>query len=185
MDILEGIYTRRSIRSYTGKAVSREMIHKLLEAATLAPSASNRQPWAFAVFEGSGRLKNFSDKSKVCYLHKLGDDDPRGYRKTLSHPKFNIFWNACTLIVIYAKDRTGSGDCCLAAQNLMLAAHALGLGTCWIGFAVPYLDSEEFKNQAGIAREYEAVAPIIVGYPKISPSGYSREVPEILCWKDY
>jgi nitroreductase len=83
-----------------------------------------------------------------------------------------------------ATSAKGKGDCCLAAQNLMLTAHALGLGTCWIGFSQPLLNSTEFKTELGIPSEYIAVAPLIVGYSEISPAKVSRKPPEILVWQE-
>lgn len=183
MDLMEGIYSRRSIRSFTEELVSKEMIDKLLEAATLAPSASNGQPWAFAVVEGSQIIKGYSDRSKAHLLEVMGDEDPRGYKKALSNPGFNIFYDAGTLIIIYSKHKGGFGDCCLAAQNLMLAAHAAGMGTCWIGLSTDFFDTEEFKSEMGIPLEYKAVAPLAVGYPGESRSGYLRKPPEIVVWK--
>jgi nitroreductase len=74
-------------------------------------------------------------------------------------------------------------DCWLAAENLMLAAYGLGLGTCCIGFAVPVLNTPEVKTELGIPPEASAVAPIIVGVAREKPVPVSRKPPEILCWK--
>jgi nitroreductase len=187
MDVIECIYNRRSIRKFKPEPVPAEIINKLLETATLAPSSSNSQPWSFVVIQDIDLLKNFSDRSKSIYLEKMKDNtsDPYGYKARLSKPDFNIFYNAGTLIVIYAnsKSKLALGDCCLAAQNLMIAANSLGLGSCWIGFAEPLLDSTDFKVELGIPQTAYAVAPIILGYPAITPSSYSRKPPEILLWK--
>ena len=185
MDIMEGIYTRRSIRKYTGEDVAKEDISKLIEAATLAPSASNTQTWAFAVIQDREKLKKYSEIAKEMMLQIMeGKPDPHGYREILSNPEFDIFYGAGTLVVIYS---TAGGtqtaiNCSMAAQNLMLAAHAQGLGTCWIGFSVAYLNSEGFKKEQGIPEAYTAIAPIVVGYPGFRPSSYSRKEPHILVW---
>lgn len=184
MDLMEGIYSRRSIRGYQEEPLTKEVINKLLEAATLAPSASNGQPWSFAVIRGSGAIKGYSDRAKAYLLEIMGDKDPRGYRNALLNPDFNIFYNTGTLIIIYAKHQGGAGDCCLAAQNLMLAAHAAGLGTCWIGMGTPFMDTKEFKSEMGIPLEYKAVAPLAAGIPAESRSGYVRNQPEIVAWKE-
>lgn len=74
-------------------------------------------------------------------------------------------------------------DCCLAAENLMLAAFAKGLGSCWIGFAEIWLRSPEGKKALGIPSEQVAVAPIILGYPGGNPVAPGRCAPEIV-WID-
>ena len=186
MNIMEAIYGRRSVRNYQEEAVPKEVLNKLLEAAVMAPSASNAQPWAFAVFQDRDLLKNFSDRAKSYFLDFMKDKpDPHGYQAKLSNPRYNMFYNANTLVIIYAisDKHPAVGDCCLAAQNLMLAAHAQELGTCWIGFATPFLDSAEFKEEMNIPQAYKAVAPIIAGYPQKYSSSFSRKPAQVLAWK--
>lgn len=186
MDIMEGIYTRRSIRKYTEKEVPKEDVKKLIEAAIMAPSASNTQTWSFAVIQNRENLKRYSETAKGMMLQILeGKPDPHGYREILSNPDFDIFYGAGTLVVIYS---TAGGtqtaiNCSMAAENLMLAAHAQGLGTCWIGFSVAYLNSAEFKKEHGIPETYTAIAPIVAGYPGFRPSSYARKEPQILVWE--
>ncbi|HBF37750.1 MAG TPA: nitroreductase family protein [Firmicutes bacterium] len=185
MDLIHTLYTRRSIRKYKMTPVPKEVITKLLEAATLAPSASNSQPWSFVVLQDTQLLKTYSDRAKELCLASIKDKpDPHNYRKILADPDFNIFYNAGTLIIIYGHEgATTFEDCSLAAQNLMLAAHAEGLGTCWIGFSIALLDNQDFKKELGIPQDSTAVAPIIVGYPELVPSSYTRNPPRILLWK--
>ena len=183
---MEGIYTRRSIRKYTEQTVSKEEIEKLIAAATMAPSSSNMQTWAFAVIQDRECLKSYSEKAKEIMLQYLeGKPDPKGYKEILSDPNFDIFYDSSTLIIIYS---TSGGtqtaiNCSLAAENLMLAAHSQGLGTCWIGFSVAFLNSDEFKKEHGIPDQYTAIAPIVVGYPSYQPESYARKEPEIILWK--
>lgn len=186
MDLLEAIYNRRSVRNYADNQVDKTTIEKLLAAAVQAPSAMNSQPLSFAVIQNSDLLHDYSDRSKKLLLNSL-DRIPQltKYKAALENPDFNIFYNAKTLIIIFAK-LTGlhaAEDCCLAAQNIMLAAHSLGLGTCWIGFARPFLNLPEIKQELSIPAEYEAVAPLIVGYPQINPPAIPKKAPEILFWK--
>lgn len=186
MDVMEALYTRRSIRKYRNEPVSREQLLKLLEAATLAPSGSNLQPWSFAVIQDSGLLQSYSDRAKTIFLNWMADKpDPQNYKTLLAKADFNIFYNAGTLVIIYAApgNPMAYGDCAMAAQNLMLAAHAAGLGSCWIGFAMGLFDSAEFKRELGIPETHKAVAPLILGCPETVSSGYSRKPPEVLAWK--
>jgi nitroreductase len=186
MDLMDAIQTRRSIRKYKDEPVPKETINQLLTTATLAPSASNSQPWAFVVVQDTQLLKNYSDRAKALLLQSMDDKpDTQGYKALLANPDFNIFHNAGTLIIIYASFNSPftAGDCCLAAQNLMLAAYAQGLGTCWIGFSRLLLDNADFKQELGIPLTYKAVAPIIIGYPEISPAAVSRNPPQVLAWR--
>jgi nitroreductase len=185
MDLIEAISTRRSIRKYKSDPVPKELIAKLLEAATLAPSASNSQPWSFIVIQDAGLLKNYSDRAKSLFLNYISDKpDPHNYKAILANPDFNIFYNAGTLVIIYGNGQPNAfGDCCLAAQNLMLTAHAKGLGTCWIGFSSALFDDPSFKTELGIPQNLSAAAPLIVGYPEFTPSGFTRNPPQVLVWK--
>lgn len=70
-------------------------------------------------------------------------------------------------------------DCALAAQNLMLAAYAAGLGSCWIGFAQSFLNTPEGKALLGLPSAWVPVAPIIIGYPKTTPDPVPRNEPLI------
>jgi nitroreductase len=101
----------------------------------------------------------------------------------LAEPTFNIFYGASCLIVVCARPpvQQSMEDCCLAAQNLLLAAHAQGLGTCWIGFARPWLELAETRTELAIPADCLPVAPIIVGFPATLPSPVERRKP-IVIW---
>lgn len=103
---------------------------------------------------------------------------------TLSNPDYNIFYDASTLIVICGKPLGSfvAADCWLAAENLMLAACAMGLGSCCIGFAVPVLNDLDVKRELGIPPAVTAVAPLLVGVPSGATPPVSRKPPEILRW---
>jgi nitroreductase len=166
--------------------VSKELIDQLLRAATQAPSAMNSQPWAFAVIQNNDILKKISDRAKELLLSVLAEKPiMEKYRGALSNPDFNIFYNASTLIIIYAKPEGPhpETDCCLAAQNIMLAARDAGLGSCWIGFAQPLLNLPDLKNELKVPAEYMAVAPLVIGEPAGKITDIPRKEPEILFWK--
>lgn len=186
MELLNAINTRRSIRNYQPEPVNKEQIHQLLHAAVQAPSAMNSQPWSFAIIQDAKMLKNLSDRAKTFLLSILREKPlMEKYRGAMMNSEFNIFYNASTLIVIYAKPEGPhpEEDCCLAAQNIMLAAHELGLGSCWIGFARPLLNLDDVKQELGIPAEYSAVAPLIIGVPNGDAVEIPRKEPEILLWK--
>lgn len=186
MTLIHAIYGRRSIRKYKDQNVPSELIEKLLDAAIQAPSSSNLQPWTFVVIQNPELLKFYSDEAKKLVLKELEDSpDSNRYKNILTPSGFNIFYNARTLVIIYAKqtDIKSMGDCSMAAQNLMLTAYSLGLGTCWVGFATPLINSKDFKIALDIPLTYHGVAPIIVGYPDITLADGSRKPPEVLVWK--
>lgn len=187
MEVLDAINRRRSVRRYTEVAVHPAMIRDLLQAATMAPSALNQQPWAFAVIRGRERLARYSNRAKehllsilpqMLKLHQRADQ--------LASESYNVFHGAGTVVVIYAKpsQHHPADDCWLAAQNLLLAAHAFGLGTCLIGFARPWLNLPEIKRELGVPDSYVAVAPIVVGWPASIPHAPPRDEPEVVCWHE-
>ena len=103
------------------------------------------------------------------------------FHALLTDQKFDIFYDAPVLIVIATSVETNWAveDCALAAENLMLAARALDLGTCWIGFAQGWLATAAGKAALNIPTAYRPVAPIIVGHPKSFPAPVPRKEPEI------
>lgn len=183
MELLDAIYGRRAIREYTTAPVDEGAIHKLLDAAIQAPSAMNAQPWAFVVVQDRPLLRSLSDRAKA---HLTGEyaNDPRmaRYRDVLSDPAFDIFYGAPTLIVICAGEGglIPAEDCCLAGENLMLAAVELGLGTCCIGWARPVMNLPQTKAELGIPAELSPVLPIIVGHPSARPVAPPRRPPRVV-----
>ena len=138
MDVIDAIRGRRAVRDYAADEIGREQIAELIGTAVLAPSAMNRQPWSFTVVRDRARLQRWSSAAKAHALAGLaGRPGLEHLREALESSGFNIFYNAPALVVISAtqQDEFTAADCALAAQTLMLAAYARGLGTCWIGFA--------------------------------------------------
>jgi nitroreductase len=193
MTVFEAIGRRRAVRAYRPEPVDEATVRELLKEAVRAPTAMHAEPWAFAVIQDRALLKRLSDLAKetvaserasAAVAHPPAASDARA-ASILSHPDFNIFYDASTLIVICARP-LGSfvvADCWLAAENLMLAACAMGLGTCCIGFAVQTMNRPDVKAQLGIAADVMAVAPIIVGLPSAETTPTTRKPPEILCWR--
>ncbi len=183
MELRQAIEGRRAVRAYTTAAVPHDVILDLIGAAAQAPSAMNLQPWIFAVVEGQDRLDSLSDLAKRHLLTGMTADSPlASHRARLGDSSFSIYYGAPCLIVICARppSRQASEDCCLAAENLMLAAHARDLGTCWIGLSRPWLETPEAHALLGLPSDCAAVAPIIVGVPRSVPSPTERRKPTVL-----
>ncbi|HXZ25155.1 MAG TPA: nitroreductase family protein, partial [Nitrospiria bacterium] len=139
------------------------------------------------IIQDAAALKRLSDQAKPLFLeaaHRSHLDRGGHTLDRFASPEFNIFYNAGTLIVICG--RPGGpfvfADCWLAAENLMLAACAMGLGTCVIGSALPALNAPEVKAGIGIPPDCSAVAPIIVGVPSGETPLSPRKEPVILSW---
>ena len=172
MDLNEAITGRRAVREYTSDAVDEQTIRLLIEAAVQVPSAVNQQPWTFTVVRDQAVLDRVSAKAKAHMLATM----PAGphsdhFQSLLDDPNFKIFYHEPVLILISA---AAEGpwileDCALAADNLMLAAYAAGLGSCGLGFAQSFLSTPDRKAALSLPAAWVPVAPIIVGRPKAAP----------------
>jgi nitroreductase len=186
MNVLEALAARRSVRDYADTPVARETVEQLLAAAVQAPSAMNAQNWAFGVIQGRDRLRELGERARVACIAELDRQGITGpLRDHLASTDFTSFYNAGTLVVIYAttQDPFAQINCSLAAENLMLAATELGLGTCWIGIAGPLLNEPEVKRELGVPEDYAAIAPLIVGYPTADSPGTPKNPPKVLYWQ--
>jgi nitroreductase len=117
MDTLTAIRTRRSIRAYTAEPVSEEMIETLLAAAMQAPSAGNQQPWHFVIIQQRALLDAL--------------DEAMPYGKMLHQAALAVV--VCAEAALDVRGGYWVQDCSAATQNLLLAAHASGLGAVWLG----------------------------------------------------
>ena len=150
MDAMEAILTRRSVRKYTSEPIPDSVIDDLLKAAMFAPSAGNEQPWHFVVIKDRDVLDKIPD----------------------IHPYASMVYMAPVAIVVCG-DLTlekYSGcwvqDCSAAIENLLLAAHANGLGAVWAGI-FPLADRvKNFKELLGLPEKVYPLALIPVGHPE-------------------
>ncbi len=192
LSALDVIFTRRSVRSYEPHLVDESTVRSLLDAAVQAPSAMHAEPWQFVVVQDPTMLKRLSDRAKQKWLaeaahyrelHVQATAGEKTFAERLTDPEFSIFYDAGTLVVICARPAPfAAADCWLAAENFMLAACALGLGTCCIGAAIPGLNDPATKADLDMPPDVEAVAAIVVGVPR-EPAGEGlRKAPHILSW---
>ena len=188
--VFTAIYERRAVRLYTAESVSRAHVDALIDAAIHAPSAVNAQPWAFIVIEEAALLDRYADEARALLVTEpappevtnSGLPELERLRQMVSEPGYALFHGAGTLIVIYATRPGGLPDCFLAAQNLMLGAWALGLGTCPIGLATPLFNRETIKTELGIPLDWVAALPIVVGHP-VGPVPPTARRPAIVTWR--
>ena len=180
MDAIEAIHGRRSIRSYRPTPVPRQLIEDVICDAAQAPTppVSGDAPWAFAVFEGVARIAAYGARAKQF----ARDHRPDPLRASWSDdPDFKVFWDAPALVVICGASGNAEAafDCCRAGQNLLLSAHARGLGSCWVGAPMPWLTSPGIALELGLPAGYVPIVAIVLGYAGEKPSGKPRPRPSI------
>ncbi|BCK87258.1 coenzyme F420:L-glutamate ligase [Sideroxyarcus emersonii] len=188
--LFEAILARRSVRAYAPQSLPRTTIETLLEAAVHAPTAMLQEPWAFVVVQDTRLLKQISDAVLAGVLDDAHRPDAYGSNYpigSVTKPDMDVFHGAGTLIVICAKPSAPfvTADCWLAAENLMLAACEMGLGSCVIGSSVVTLNGYRVKTELlDVPSEYSVIAPIIVGVPSGEiPAAVPRKPPLVLAWK--
>ncbi|MEM1569510.1 MAG: nitroreductase family protein [Candidatus Bathyarchaeia archaeon] len=160
MEVFEAIRTRRSIRVYEDKPVEEEKLRKVLEAARLAPSAGNRQPWRFIV------VTDPKVKEELRLTKEKLRPPPR---EPLRGPPRDPIRSAPVIVVgcaLPGESFPGTDfwkiDVAIALQNLVLVAWEQGLGTCWVGV---FHEEGEVKKVLGLPEEARVVAMITLGYP--------------------
>jgi nitroreductase len=162
MDVFEAIYGRRSIRSYENRSVPIELIEKVIDAARFAPSGANLQPWKFVVIIDEELRKAIGNTARFYFV------------KSRHVEEAPVLIAACADL---KKSKWAVIDTALACQNLMLAAHAVGLGTCFVGI----FDEALTKELLRIPEHYRVIGLITMGYPAVEESAPRRlEIREIL-----
>lgn len=180
MELKQAIHARHAVRSYRRQKVDERDLRALLEAAVRAPNAKNEQPWSFVIVQNRSMLERYSEQAKKRLLAAADECDASA--RALLRGSFDPLHGACTLIVICGRkgDEFAEADCWLAAENLMLTACDLGLGTCPVGSLLPVLNSWTVKAELDIPEAVAAIAPVVVGYPDgptVSPT--PRSAPRI------
>lgn len=174
--VIENILTRRSIRAFKDEEVKKDDLETVIEAATYAPNGHNMQAWHFSVIQN----KDIMTKLNVAAKENFKTSDNEFLRNLANNEKFNCFYSANTAILISVDKKavTGQEDSILAAQNLMLAAHSIGLGTCWVQSSLMAFDGEkadEYKKLAQIPEENNVVACILIGHAAVVPPAPERK----------
>ena len=163
-EVIEAIKSRRSVRSYTDEMPPRELIDQVVEAGLWAPSGRNLQgPIVVAVTN-----RELRDRLSRMNLEVLGTPDGK-----------DPFFGAPVVLVVLAPREQANRlyDGSLVMGNLMLAAHALGLGSCWVHRARQEFDTEEGRAilaELGIEGDYEGIGHCVLGYPAETPAPRPR-----------
>lgn len=165
----ENIITRRSCKAYSDKKIAKEVLEKIVQAGQMAPTGRNRQAIAFVVIQDETLIKELSQLNASILGAKT---DP--------------FYNAPNLIVVLAKKDvpTHVYDGSLAMENLMLAANALGVSSCWIHRAKEVFELDRGKEllEKWQLQEYEGIGNCILGYSLNEPAQRSPRT-SVVVWE--
>jgi nitroreductase len=204
------ILRRRSTRIFKKKQVPADLVRRILEAGRFAPTAGNYMHWRFSVVRDPKMIKEMDDDAfnttakmgeylnywKRPYLkpivkvlqYKYPNElhpIPHGVLKLMSEKSFKPFWDAPTLILLY-KDVRGIGnpdlDLGICGQNMILAAHSMGLGTCWVGLVKALRFSPRWKKLLDIQYPYSLEQAICVGYPVGEADGFVERDTHAIDW---
>jgi len=172
MDLYQALQDRRSIRKYKPDPVPADKLERILEAARIAPSWSNQQCWRFIVVE--------DETIRQSLAESMPDNNPA--RRAVGE--------TAPLVLVLCADPKESGDqdekgyylldAGLAMQQLMLAAHAEGLGTCWVA----WFDEEKARIACAVPQDYRVVALSPLGFPNAAPSVRPRKELDQITFRD-
>lgn len=150
MSLVDVIFRRRSIRHYKNEPIPDDVLRNILKAGRLAPSANNAQPWHFIVVT-----------------------DPK-IKKELASGAWNRFIKDSAVTIVgcgYIDARWHTVDVAIALENMVIAAEAQGVGSCWIGD----FKEREVKELLGIPDNLKVVALVSFGYPAEKPSPHGKK----------
>ena len=210
MNLFDAIAGRKSIRRFKETAVPEEDIKKILDAGRFAPSANNTQPWSFLVIKDRGMLKNMADAARAMIDRMIPFAESEKQAQRLAAYKSNyytFFENAPVVISVFTEAYDAGTDRLLgrmgyvaedinrlrpspglqsvsaAIQNMLLAVHALGYGSCWM--TGPLVAQESFEKLLGFGKEKFIAALLPVGVPDENPLARNRksleEVMRVIC----
>lgn len=195
--VIENIKKRRSIRQYTDKKIPKKLVEEIISAGRFAPSAHNTQPWRFVVIKDSRKIKELSDYIKKWFKRRLILKPiislfSKKLLKTLESAEKRLFidqdlffYGAPLLVLVCAKpNRWAEKDCSCAAQNMMLAARSLGIGSCWVGYADYVIGkSKRLQKELKIPSGTKIQANLVFGYPKRFPDAVvPRKKEKVVEW---
>ena len=144
---MEGIYTRRSVRQFTEKRVTRDELVEIIKAGTWAPSGLNNQPWRFVIIHDRDTLNRLA---KLTKYSKIIEDAPSCIAVFVDK---QAIYNE-------VKDHQAMGAC---IQNMLLSAHAMGLGAVWLGEILN--NAEKVTALLELSEDLDLMAVIAIGHP--------------------
>jgi len=191
-EAIENIYERRSVRRYLDEPVTRELIEQVIDAGRMAPTAMMKQPWKFYVLTEKDSIKEFSKAIITTLSHELMHEGPGGIAKlamgalySLYHGDLlkgpDVFYGAPVVIFITApKDAPWACyDVSMCAQNMMLAANALGLDSCPLGVGKS-VEHTPIYYKLRIPYPEQVFLAVIIGYGDETPKVHKRKKDNVI-----
>jgi coenzyme F420-0:L-glutamate ligase/coenzyme F420-1:gamma-L-glutamate ligase len=196
--MIELLLSRRSVRNFKSDPVPDELIRRILEAAHAAPSAHNAQPWRFVVLRDAGQRRTLAERMAEAYARDAEADGrtPEAVR-TRNERSINRISGAPAAVLALVDEaclpsQTGRSlpgerlmlvqSAAAALQNLLLAAHSAGLGTCWV--CAPLFCPQTVRETLRLPESWVAQAIILIGYPgEASRPAQRRPLDEVVQWR--
>jgi nitroreductase len=166
MELMEGIYTRRSIRRYTDGPVTREQLLEIIKAGTWAPSGQNNQPWRFVTVTDRNVLAGLAKLTKYSHVIEKA-------------PACIVVFIDKSAMYHEVKDHQSMGAC---LQNMLLAAHGMGLGAVWLGEILK--SSDAVRKLVDVPEQMALMAVIVLGHPEGKGGTSNRKPVEALLLKE-
>ncbi len=200
MDLFDAIQGRKSIRRFKQAEVPDEVIRKILDAGRLAPSANNTQPWSFRVIKDRAVLKKMAEvvREMVDRMVPYAESEKQAQRLAAYKSNYYVFFeNAPVVLAVFMeaydagtnrlltkmgyspediqrlRPLPGLQSVSAAIENMLLACHALGYGSCWM--TGPLVAQEAFEKLLGYGKEKYIAALLPVGAPDEDPPARSRK----------
>ncbi|HAM53518.1 MAG TPA: nitroreductase [Nitrospiraceae bacterium] len=183
--MIKAIRSRRSVRSYEGRSIPHDLINSVIEAGNEAPSAMNSQPWRFVVVEDTETKRKLLGAAlphakKILEMVKEGNPERyKTLKKRYEELDDPVYYSAPAIVFVIGFGQYANYSCPLACQNMMLAAHSFGLGSCWVGFGAMVTDDPEVRTILDLKEDEKIFGPILLGYPKGYPEGPPKKEPRI------
>lgn len=187
--VLEAIENRRSVRSYKPEPIPRDILNTIIEAGDMAPTGRNRQPWRFVVVEDPEfrrKLLLITLPKYQAVMERWKEMSPKLYELVKKSSRFApedpVYFSAPVILFVIGteKSQTRITDCSLASQNIMLAAHSLGIGSCMVWFGRLGLTNVPEVVEALELKEGETLnEPIVLGYPDHYPDPPPKKPPVV------
>ena len=183
-EVMKNILTRRSIRTYKEEQISDNQLNCIIEAGKYAPSGGNSQTWRFTVVQNIEKLEQLNALVREGFKNLEVDEktyrSKKSGKKAAENDNYNFYYNAPTLIIV-SNDREYSNcmaDSSAAIENILLAAHSIGLGACFINQLTWFCDNKDLRKyltEIQIPENYVICGAVAIGYnssnilPKAAP----------------
>jgi nitroreductase len=178
-DIMRNILSRRSVRRFTNQQASEADLADILTAAQYAPCGSNSQFWHFFVIQNEGILEEFNQLVRNAFAERVVDENTyvsiRGGKEAARMDDYSFHYHAPTLVIVTNRKAypNAMADCACALENMQLAAHSVGLGSCWINQLTWFGEEPAIRSvldRLGVPDDEKVFGSLAIGFPA-GPTG--------------